>query len=83
MTTTEDLRHTILDVVRTVAPDADVDSLGPHTDMRDHLDLDSFDFLNVLVELSARTGVDIPEGDYAQVSTLDGCIAYIEARTAA
>lgn len=80
MITTDELRRTVLDVLATIAPEADTGSVDPHADLRDQLDLDSFDFLNVLVELSERTGIEIPEGDYDRVSTLDGCVAYLEAR---
>ena len=83
MTTTSDLRRTVLDVLGTIAPEVDTDALDPHTDLRVAFELDSFDFLNVLVELSERTGVEIPESDYDQVSTLDGCVAYIESRRTA
>jgi acyl carrier protein len=70
----------VLAVLVTIAPEADMDTVDPDGDLRDQLDLDSFDFLNVLVELSERTGVEIPESDYDQVSTLTNCVAYIEAR---
>jgi acyl carrier protein len=80
MTTTDELRQTVLDVLGTIAPEADTDTIDPDGDLRSQLDLDSFDFLNVLVELSERTGIEIPETDYAQVSTLNGCVAYLRAR---
>jgi acyl carrier protein len=80
MNTTEDLRRTVLDVIGTIAPEADTDTVDPDGDLRDQLDLDSFDFLNVLVELSERTGIEIPESDYDQVSTLNKVVAYIEPR---
>lgn len=79
MTSVDELRRTVLAVLVTMAPEADMDTVDPDGDLRDQLDLDSFD-LNVLVELSERTGVEIPESDYDQVSTLTNCVAYIEAR---
>jgi acyl carrier protein len=80
MTTTDELRQTVFDVLGTIAPEADPGAIDPDGDLRDQLDLDSFDFLNVLVELSERTGIEIPETDYDQVSTLNGCVAYLRAR---
>lgn len=80
MTTTADLRRTVLDVLSTIAPEVDADAVDPHADIRVAFDLDSFDLLNVLVELSERTGIDIPERDYDQVITLDSCVTYIASR---
>ena len=81
--TTDQLRQTALDVLGTIAPETDATAIDPDGDLRAQLDLDSFDFLNVLVELSERTGIEIPETDYEQVSTLNDCVAYLEARQAA
>jgi len=47
-------------------------------DLRDAIDLDSMDFLNFVIALHERTGVDIPEADYPRLRTLDGAIAYLE-----
>ncbi|HSK90771.1 MAG TPA: acyl carrier protein [Euzebyales bacterium] len=80
MTTSDQIRRTVLDVLSAIAPEADTGAVDPDADLRDQLDLDSFDFLNVLVELSERTGVEIPEGDYDQVATLNACVAYLRAR---
>ncbi|HEX6257590.1 MAG TPA: acyl carrier protein [Euzebyales bacterium] len=82
MNTTTDLRRTVLDVLSTIAPEVDPDTVDPNDDLRAAYDLDSFDFLNVLVELSDRTGVEIPESDYEQVRTLGRCVAYIQSRQA-
>lgn len=75
------LRMTVLDALAAVAPDADLSSLDPDAEMAEELDLDSMDFLNVVGELSERLGVDIPERDYPQLSTLVGAVAYLEAAT--
>lgn len=63
-----------------IAPEADVNALDPQADIRETLDIDSFDFLNLLVALHERLGVDIPESDYAQVRTFGGLVAYLAAR---
>lgn len=76
---TEELRRTVLDVIGLIAPEAQTDTVEPDGDLRDQFDLDSFDFLNVLVELSERTGIEIPESDYDQVSTLNNVVAYMTA----
>ena len=79
----EQLREAVIDSVLTVAPEADLESLRADRPLRDQLDIDSFDFLNMLVALHERTGIEIPEADYARVSTLDKLLGYLGARIGA
>jgi acyl carrier protein len=72
----------ILATLAQVAPEADLASLGPDAELRVELDIDSMDFLNFVVGIDERTGVDIPERDYPQLSTLNGCIEYLTRRMA-
>lgn len=74
------VRNAVVDSVQTVAPEADFARLDPKRLLREQLDLDSFDFLNVLIELHARLGVEVPEADYGRVNSLDGLIAYLAER---
>ncbi len=66
-----------------VAPEADLDTLAPDDELQEALDLDSMDFLNFMIGVKQATGVEVPERDYAQVSTLEDCIAYVRAHAAA
>lgn len=75
-----DTKQTILAVLAEVAPDADPSALPPTADLRDELDLDSMDFLNVLVGIDQRLGVEVPERDYGAVRTLEALVAYVDAR---
>ena len=77
---TDDLRSIVLAAVAKIAPEADLDSLPDDVDIRDELDIDSIDFLNFMVALYDSVGVDVPEADYAQCTTLGGCVAYLAAR---
>jgi acyl carrier protein len=76
----------VLSAVRTalarVAPEADLDTLSPDDDLQEVLDLDSMDFLNLMIALHDTTGVDVPERDYPEVRTLRSCVEYLEARSA-
>ncbi len=60
-----------------VAPEADLDSVGPDETLQKALDLDSIDFLNFVTGLHERTGLEIPERDYPELSTVDGCVRYL------
>ena len=77
---TRDEAHDLIrSVLHEVAPEADLDSVGEGETMQEALDLDSIDFLNFVIALHERTGLEIPEKDYPQLATLDGCVAYLSA----
>ena len=64
----------------TIAPEADPATIAPTVPLREQLDLDSFDFLHLVIALHDALGVEIPESDYAQLATLEGAVAYLAAR---
>lgn len=74
---TRDTDEIVRTVLHAVAPEADLDDLGPDDTLRESLDLDSIDFLNFVVGLHEATGVEIPERDYGRVATLAGCARYL------
>jgi acyl carrier protein len=78
--TPEKIKKTIIDALTRIAPEIDAASIETNTSFRDQLDLDSMDFLNFVLALHDRLGIDIPEADYPRLSTLDGAIAYLAAK---
>jgi acyl carrier protein len=76
--TTQEINGTIAEALHQIAPEADLSTIGPDDDLRDAFDLDSFDFLNLIIAIHAKTGVDIPESDYGKVGTLGRLTGYIE-----
>jgi len=74
------LKETIVNILRSIAPDAPVDDLGPHENLRIALDIDSFDHLNLLIALNNQLGVNIPEKDYGKLNTLADIIDYLSVR---
>ncbi len=75
-----DIKTTIFKLLGTIAPEADFDEIAPDEDLREALDIDSFDFLNLLIGLNETYGVDIPEADYGRLVTLDDLVTYLMAR---
>ena len=67
----------ILNIISVVAPDADLSGLKGDVGLRDQLDLDSMDFLDIVMELRKRYKVEVPKEEYPQLATLDGCVAYL------
>jgi acyl carrier protein len=76
----EHIRATVLEVLGQIAPEADPNSIDPRLNLRDQLDIDSMDFLNFLIALDKQLHVDIPERDYGQLTTLNACVDYLQAR---
>jgi acyl carrier protein len=76
MTETE-IRQAIFDALHQIAPEADPQQIRADENLREALDIDSFDFLNVLIGLHERLGVEIPEADYGQLTTLSGIVQYL------
>jgi acyl carrier protein len=77
MSTEQDLRALVIGVVCQIAPDVDPAAIDPDTDLAEQLDIDSMDFLNIVVEINSRTGIEIPERDYPKLSTLNGAVSYV------
>lgn len=76
----ESLREVVLRVLGEVAPEADAAAVAGDLDLREELELDSMDILNLAIGLFQVTGVEVPERDYAQIVTIDGCVAYLGER---
>ncbi|MDO8387300.1 MAG: acyl carrier protein [Pseudomonadota bacterium] len=74
------LAATVLGILRSIAPEVEPDALDPTRPLRHQVDLDSMDWLNFLVALHERLGVNIPEADYAQLVTLDNVLDYLLAK---
>ena len=78
----QQVKNIVLDIIATVAPDADLSSVRGDLRLRDQLDLDSMDFLDIVMELRKRYKVEVPKDDYAQLATLDSCISYLTPKLA-
>jgi acyl carrier protein len=79
--TTDDIKNVIVDALTRIAPEIDPASIQPSVNFRDQLDLDSMDFLNFVLALHDRLGIEIPEVDYPHLYTLDGAEAYLASKT--
>ena len=75
-----DIRKVIQEELNNIAPEADIASVDPAADLREAIDIDSMDFLNFVIAIHRRLGIDIPEIDYPKLVTLDGAFAYINAK---
>jgi len=73
----QQIRDMILGIIETVAPDADLSELKDGVRLRDQLDMDSMDFLDIVMELRKRYKIEVPKEDYPRLATLEGCVSYL------
>ncbi len=74
----EEIKDVILEIIEDIDEDADLEAIKPEVALRDQLDLDSMDFLDIVMELRKRYKLQIPEADYPNLATLDSCVNYLE-----
>ena len=67
----------VLDIISDIAPDEDLSVVKPEVRLRDQLSLDSMDFLDIVMELRKKHGIEVPEADYVQLASLDSCADYL------
>ncbi|HEY0947485.1 MAG TPA: phosphopantetheine-binding protein [Opitutaceae bacterium] len=75
--TKDECKKVVLDIITDIAPDEDLSGIKPDVRLRDQLQLDSMDFLDIVMELRKRHGIEVPEADYPQLASLDSCAAYL------
>lgn len=71
------VKQIILDIIATVAPDADLSNVRSDVRLRDQIDMDSMDFLDIVMELRKRFKIEVPKEEYSQLATLDSCVSYL------
>lgn len=78
--TDDEIKALVLRELGKIAPEIALDQIDPAVELREQIDLDSMDLLNLMIAIHQTTGVDIPEADYPQMASLNGCVAYLRSR---
>ncbi len=73
----QQIKTAILEIISSVAPDADLSDVKSDIELREQLDLDSMDFLDIVMELRKRYKIEVPKEDYTNLATLDSCATYL------
>ena len=76
------VRELVQQTLDAVAPGAEIAGLRPDEDLRRALDLDSLDFLNLIVAIDTRLGLHTREEDYGRLATLAACVEYLGSQPA-
>ena len=75
--TKDNCKKLVIDIISDIAPDEDLSTIKPEIRLRDQLQLDSMDFLDIVMELRKRHGIEVPEADYGQLASLESCAEYL------
>lgn len=74
----EEIKEIVFQLLKKIAPDTEPSTLKPNENIRETLNIDSFDSLQFIVALNEKTGIEIPEEDYGKIATLQALTAYIK-----
>ena len=75
--TGKDVREAVISILGDIAPDEDVSSINDQDSLREQIDLDSMDFLDIVMELRKQYSIEVPEEDYSRLASLDSCAEYL------
>jgi acyl carrier protein len=75
--TREQVRQAILNIISDIAPDEDLGAVKDEEKLRDQFDLDSMDFLDIVMELRKRFNLEVPEKDYQELVTVASSVEYL------
>ena len=76
--TPAEIRAEIISILGDIAPDEDLTSLQDDVPFREQIELDSMDFLDIVMELRKRHRVQVPEADYPQLASMASTVKYLE-----
>jgi len=76
--TKDDIKQVVLDILADIAPDQDLSELKDDVSFREQLELDSMDFLDIVMELRKKYRVQVPEDDYVNLASMDSTVKYLE-----
>lgn len=78
--TSAEIRNEILDILGDIAPDEDLSNLQDEVPFREQLELDSMDFLDIVMELRKRHRIQIPEEEYGELASMESTLKYLAPR---
>jgi acyl carrier protein len=76
----DEIKQVVLGILQRIAPESDPGTLAPDDNIRQTLDIDSFDALNFFIRIDEQLGISIPESDYGRLNTLEEILAYLSSR---
>ena len=72
-----EIRNEILNILEDITPDEDLSNLQDEVAFREQLELDSMDFLDIVMELRKRHRIHIPEEDFGELASMQSTVTYL------
>jgi acyl carrier protein len=77
-----EIRQVVLNILERIAPDENLSDLDDSVPFREQMELDSMDFLDIVMELRKQYRVQIPEDEYEHLTTMDSTVDYLTPKLA-
>ena len=74
----DEIRSAVVKIIGDIVPDEDLSGLKDDVPFADQIELDSMDFLDIVMELLKRYNIEVPEDQYEQLVTMESTINYLE-----
>lgn len=71
------VRQRVMDIIADIALDDDLSVIKDDIALREQIDLDSMDFLDIVMELKKRYKIEVPKEEYGELVSMDSCVAYL------
>lgn len=73
----QSIKAGIIEIIKGILPDEDFTDFKDDAPMRDQLNIDSMDFLDIVLSLKKKYKVDVPEEDYEDLTTMNSTLDYL------
>ena len=73
----KEIEKLLIEIIQDILPDEDCSNLDPDVRLREQLGLDSMDFLDIIMELRKKYGIEVPEADYSNLATINSSVNYL------
>ena len=75
--TESEISSAIMEILQGISPDEEIGDLKEDVPFRDQLEMDSMDFLDIVMELRKRYRIQVPEEDYEHLASMASTVKYL------
>jgi acyl carrier protein len=73
-----EIKEAIISILSDIAPDENLSELKESIPFSEQLEMDSMDFLDIVMELRKRYRIQIPEEDYPELASMESTVEYLQ-----
>lgn len=75
--TQQEIREVILEIIRDIQQDDSIQDVKDDVPFREQFEMDSMDFLDIVMGLYRQYKVEVPEADYPALATMNSTVEYL------